>query len=867
MKVVKLGILFINFIGLVFTIVTKNYQWGTYLVLFLLCFLFVFYKGNDYKRQDFFGKRAILASNIILLFFAVAVCRLINIQIFNQKLYARKIDIQSEALVISRGSRGEILDSTGKSLAYNVTNYTVAVDPSKIYEDNNGMKALNEILDLQVIKGDNKVKKDEFLKSLEESYNNKKKYKLLAKGISEEDKISMEKIIKRYKIGKNEIYFKGDFYRLYHKKDIYQSLVGFVGENDSSIEKKGLFGIERKYDSYLEGKALKKKIRVDRQRRKVIPTSTSEVQKRIDGQNVHLTIDNEINFVLNEEIRKKFVDTDAEGAFGIIMDPNNGRILGTASYYKDPNLSVRNGVFQDQVEPGSIFKPIIMASALNEKYFNKDTKFDIGNGTIKKYNHTVQEATKSLSGVIPASDIIRRSSNTGMVLVGDYFTNEMFENYLKNFGLYDITGVDFPNEKKPYTTPYKKWDKLKKSTMSFGQGIAITPIQMAVAFSAVINGGTLYRPYLVEKIESEDGVIIRRNLPHQVRRVITKETSDTMREILEASVADGTGTRAKVEGYRIGGKTGTGQVPGKRGAYLKNDYLASFIGFFPVEKPKYVVLIMVLKPNGKTINEKYGGSVAAPVFGEIVKRITKIKSIWVEEGNTDVTNISVSDILQNREGNGSKIELIGKMPDLTGLSSKEIIDNFHGTGLNPEIIGVGLVVDQEPKAGTSLENIKTVKVILGDGVKDNTTTTNNPSASATTNKPVTNTSAGSTSTSNSSRSESTNTNDRPIQNTTTTTNTNNTTKVSGSTTNTTNTNKPTTTTTSNKPATNTMTTTTTRPSTTDTTTTNSTTKPSTATTTTTTTKPSNTKSSSTQSKDGVNYGKKVGKYRELIINN
>ena len=714
---IKIGILFINLIGLGWTIASKNYQWTTYLVPLFMYFLFVFSKGDDYRKLDFFGKRVLLASNIVLMLFLVIVCRLINIQIFNKETYMRRIDMQSEALVISRGSRGEILDTTGKSLAYNVTNYTVAVDPSRIYGDSDGMRALTEILELRVIATDNKVDKEEFLESLEEASNNRRKYKLLATGISEDNKLVMEEIMRKHRIRQNEIYFRREFNRLYHRREMYQSLVGFVGENDSSNEKRGLFGVERGYDSYLEGKALSRKVRVDRGRRRAIPNLTSEIQKRLDGQNLYLTIDNDINSILNEEIKKKFDDTNAEGAFGIVMDPNNGKILGTASYYRDPNLSVRNGVFQDQVEPGSIFKPIIMAAALNEKYFERDTNFDIGNGTIRKHNHTIREATRSLRGVITAEDILTRSSNTGMVLIGDYFTNENFENYLKNFGLYDVTGVDFPNERKPFTTPYAKWDRLKRSTMSFGQGIAITPVQMATAFSALVNGGTLYRPYLVEKIESDDGIIIRRNVPHPVRRVMTKETSDIMREILETAVVSGTGTRAKVEGYRIGGKTGTGQIPGNGGAYLRDDYLASFIGFFPVEQPRYVILIMVLKPEGNTVAEKYGGTVAAPVFSEIVKRITRIKSIWVTEESTNVTNISIGNVLQNRGTNGSRIELVGEMPDLTGRSSREIIDNFHGTGLTPEIVGVGLVVDQEPKAGTPLENVRTVRVVLGDEIR------------------------------------------------------------------------------------------------------------------------------------------------------
>lgn len=875
MKGIKLTVLFINLIGLVFALVTQNYQYSIYLFLFFLYFLFVFHKGDNYDKLDFFGQRANLASNIVMLLFLIATCRLINIQIFNKELYESKIERQSEALVISMGSRGEVIDSTGKSLAYNVTTYTMAIDPSKIYDNEAGLKALNDILDLKSITN-KKIKKQEVLESVNDSTATTKKYRMIAKDISEDEKEEIEGIMKKYRLRKNEIFFAGDFQRIYPKKDIYQNLVGFVGENSSSKDKKGLFGVENAYDSYLRRRALRKKIRVDRQRRRVIPTSNSEIQKKIDGKNVHLTIDSDINFVLNEEIKKKFDETSAEAAFGIVMDPNNGKILGTASFYKNKSLSIRNGVFQDQVEPGSIFKPIIMSAALNEKFFNKDTNFDIGNGTITKYNHTIKETTKSLHGVITAADVIRRSSNTGMVLVGDYFTNELFEKYLRDFGLYDITGVDFPNERKPFTVPYKKWDRLKKSTMSFGQGIAITPVQMASSFSALVNGGTLYRPYLVEKIEAEDGVVIRRNVPKPIKRVITKETSDTMREILENAVNSGTGTRAKVEGYRIGGKTGTGQVPGARGGYLANDYLASFVGFFPVESPKYVILIMVLKPNGKTINEKYGGSVAAPVFGEIVKRITKIKSIFNNDDSDNIVTSIKPPTIEEILGKNNKIELTGVMPNLTGYSPKEVIYNFEGNHVEVEVEGAGLIVDQEPKPGTPMENVKKIKLILKENVNGIEKVPNNigvtPSETELTSEPsgATNTDIGSnnnppkpTETTNTSASGS------PSTGTTKPTSTDNP--------STTNKTKPVTT--SNQTTTgNTLT----RPTTSNTTTT----KPANTGTSTTTTKPStSTTSNSSQitvtetvvdgnrtpstgsSSNGVNYGRQVGKYKEIIIDN
>ena len=397
----------------------------------------------------------------------------------------------------------------------------------------------------------------------------------------------------------------------------------------------------------------------------------------------------------------------SDEAYGIVMDPNNGKILGVASLTTNKKRALRNPVFQNQFEPGSTFKPIVVAGAMDRGLINRNTTFDVGEGRITKYGHTIRESSRSTRGVITTEEVLKKSSNVGMVLIGDKFTDKEFEDNLKDFGLYDRTGVDFPGEIKPFTVSYKKWHGLKKSTMSFGQGIVVTPIQLATAFSAVINGGVLYKPYIVEKITDDSGVIIRRNIPTPVRRVISEKTSEQLREILENVVADGTARRGQVEGYRIGGKTGTAQLSTK-GGYLKNNYLASFIGFFPADKPKYVVLVMFLKPKGETIYEKYGGATAAPVFADIVRRITKTKNILSQ----NVSSISAVTEVKNGESQGNNEFVDVVMPDLTGFSPKDVVYIFKNTDIEISVEGVGLVDKQIPAAGTSLENVKEIKIIL-----------------------------------------------------------------------------------------------------------------------------------------------------------
>ena len=441
-----------------------------------------------------------------------------------------------------------------------------------------------------------------------------------------------------------------------------------------------------------------------RNRKLKLPTSKEFIKMNLNGDDVYTTIDNEIQFILSEELKRKFIDSQSDEAYGMIMDPNNGKILAVASYTTDKKKSMRNPLFQNQFEPGSTFKPLIVAAAMDKGLINKNSHFDVGDGRITKYRHTIKESSRSTRGVLTTEDVLKKSSNVGMVLIGDTFTNQEFEEYLRKYGLYDKTGVDFPGEIKPFTVPYRKWDGLKKSTMSFGQGIAVTPIQLITAFSSVINGGILYKPYIVEKITDDSGVVIRRNIPTPVRRVISEGVSSQLREMLEQVVADGTAKKGAVVGYRVGGKTGTAQLSG-RGGYIKENYLASFIGFFPADKPKYVVLVMFLKPKGETIFEKYGGATAAPVFGEIVRRITKTKNILSQ----DISNISMAK--ETEKGEATPFVDV-EMPDLKGFNPKDVIYIFKNTDIDVKVEGTGLVDKQVPAPGTSLEGVKEIKITL-----------------------------------------------------------------------------------------------------------------------------------------------------------
>lgn len=674
--------------------------------------IFLLISIRDMKKRSTFTKRNRIVIFIITFFIMIIFLRLIQIQIFDKSKYVSMMNSQILSVNKEEGERGIIYDSTGKKLAFNKRLYTMHINPNLLNDEKYSADLLK---DVELIVESKLVKIDEnIIKELKEMASQNKKYKVLAKNIDDDTKDKIDELIETYhkeqgkKSYKSPIVYDKSIERIYYQEKEYEKLIGMVKFTDNSTSKLGISGIEKRYEDYLveRKRAISKLYGLNK--KTILPLSKDTVYSDLNGKNLHLTIDSNINYILNDEMKIQFEETQAREAYGIVMDPNSGRILGIAALSRDKKL-LRNNIFQSQYEPGSIFKPIIVSAALNEGLISKNSKFDVGNGSIVKYRKTIKESSRTTKGVLTTTQVIMKSSNVGMVLISDYFSDQLFEEYLKKFGLYDKTNIDFPDELKPYTIPYQKWDKLKKNNMAFGQGIVVSPIQMAVAFSAVVNGGTMYKPYLVDKITDNDGVVIMRNTPEKVREVIKPEVSEMVRGMMEETVSAGTGKRAYIEGYRLGGKTGTAQLSAGKSGYEKNEYLASFIGFFPADKPKYVVLVMFMRPQGDAQFKKFGGYVSAPVVGNIARRI--IKDDKVLSQNISKLNSQIGTVQNTKKAVTTDEGNI--MPDLTGISLREVIELFgNDEDIELEITGTGLVKEQQPKAGEDLENVSKIKIIL-----------------------------------------------------------------------------------------------------------------------------------------------------------
>ena len=721
-KKIKLyGILFLFFLLLIFSgylIYNKSFFLLTFSWFFIIYIIFSFVVISNWKKKKLFAKRSSIMLLIILFFLILYALRLLGIQYLQKSKYVALMNEQLLSINKETGQRGLIYDSKGKKLAFNNRKYTISVNPSLLNDE----KIHDEIVKDIVAIRDSKIVKleDNILENLLKLASEGNKYKRLVKDIDDEQKEQIDELlanIERQKIKgqpkyKTVLQFEKSIERKYYKQDEYEKLIGMVRfTEESKDERLGISGLEKQYQNYLVEKKRDIPKLYGLNKKNILALSKETLFSDLNGKNLYLTIDADLNFILNDEIKAQFENTNAYEAYGLIMDPNSGKILAVAAFSKDKNL-LRNNIFQSQYEPGSIFKPLIVAAALNEKFINENTKFDVGDGRIKRFKKTIRESSRSTRGVITTREVVMKSSNVGMVLISDYFTNALFEDYLKAFGLYDKTGVDFPNELKPYTSSYKNWDGLKKNNMAFGQGIVITPIQMITAFSAVINGGTLYKPYIVEKITDSEGTVVMRNTPTVVRKVISEEVSEKMRSILEDTVDKGTGKRARIEGYAVGGKTGTAQLSAGKSGYIRNEYLSSFIGFFPADKPKYVVMAMFMRPQADIQANKFGGVVAAPVVGNVIRRIIKEEEGFAK--NVETINVSNSKD-ENTENIKSSLDAISYedvMPDLEGMSPQEVLAVFKETDIDIEVTGTGLVEEQIPAAGDSLKNVKKVKIIL-----------------------------------------------------------------------------------------------------------------------------------------------------------
>jgi cell division protein FtsI (penicillin-binding protein 3) len=431
-------------------------------------------------------------------------------------------------------------------------------------------------------------------------------------------------------------------------------------------------------------------------------------------RNIVLTIDKPIQHITETELGRGVEKWGAKGGMAIAMDPWSGKILAMASFPTfNPNQFIqyrskswRNRALSDIFEPGSLFKAFLAAAALEEQVVRPSDSFFCENGSYKVSDRTIHDISKH--GWLTFQQIIKFSSNIGASKVGEKMGKERLYRYISAFGFGEKTRAGLPGEGKGMVHHPRYWSPVALDTISFGQGISVTAIQLATALSAIANGGFLMKPYVVERITNEKGEMVQSFKPETVRKVISEETAKKMMVLLKATTEKGgTGEGAIPVGYEVAGKTGTAQkVDSLLGGYSEDRYVSGFMGFAPADAPKLVLLVIVDEPQGSS----YGGVVAAPIFKTIMEKA--LPSLNVIPKGTMVVK-SELDSAPRKEASGTQPLIdgikVGKgmgmavMPDLTGLSMRNALSRIEGKGLVIKVSGNGKVVDQAPRPGSVIE--------------------------------------------------------------------------------------------------------------------------------------------------------------------
>ncbi len=585
----------------------------------------------------------------------------------DQRLYPVPVDAR----------RGTIRDRQGRELAVSVSADSVYAVPAEVKDPAGTARELARVLgqDPQAV-----------LEKLTQK----------AATVWIDRRLEPDKAAELKRLGLRGIGFTERGQRFYPKDALAAHVLGIAG-----IDNQGLEGIEVQYDSYLRG--TRGQIVCERDATgKEIPGGVSEFIPPIDGNDVYLTIDEVIQYIVERELDRGMAETRAKRGMIVAMDPKTGAVLAMASrptynpndYPAYPDSARRNIALSDVYEPGSTFKIVTAAAALEEGVVEPTETF-YDPGFIKVEDRYVRCWVGGGHGTQTFVEAAENSCNVVFATLGMRLGVERFYKYIRAFGFGAPLGIDFPGEAAGLLQPVKDVGLVEIANISFGQGISVTPLQLLSALNAVANGGVLMRPRLVSRIVSSDGSVVREFAPEPIRQVISEDTARELALILESVVVNGSGFRARIPGYRVAGKTGTAEKP-EKGVYGEQR-IASFIGFAPVDDPKISVIVVWDEPNAPI---RYGGVLAAPTFQAIVRdalRYMQVPPTAPVEGSED-----------------AQADGLVTIPDLVGRSLEDAANALRaGLGLEVRTRGSGDIVrDHTPRPGARVKPGTTVVLYL-----------------------------------------------------------------------------------------------------------------------------------------------------------
>ncbi len=581
-------------------------------------------------------------------------------------------------------NRGRILDRSGNELVTNMTVPTLVSVGAQIKDPKETARQLAVILE---------QKEEDVFRAItkKEMSNNQ---------IPGGRKLSIEKARKIQELNLPGIYLAGDTKRFYPNGNMAAHILGFTG-----IDNQGLTGLEKIYDPFLMGTEGHISFPSDAKGR-VLPGGTEDYVAPVNGMDMYLTLDNTIQSFIERELDQAVVAYQPDDVLAIAMNPKTGEILGMGSRptfqpdaYRDYPSEVynRNLPIWKTYEPGSTFKIVTLAAALNEGVINLNEGF-YDPGFINVAGKRLRCWKRQGHGQETMLEVVENSCNPGFVTMGQRLQKERLFDYIKKFGFGQKTGIDLIGEENGLLFNLNKVGPVELGTTSFGQGVSVTPIQQMAAVSAAINGGKLMKPFVAK--EWRDSVthdVVARTLPTEVRQVITAETSAKVRHALESVVAQGTGNKAYIEGYRVGGKTGTAQKV-KNGRYVDGEYIVSFIGFAPADDPQIVVYFAVDNPKALA----FGGLIAAP-------SVKSIMESSLQHLNVPKRKDGIPKEINKALGERAPIEV----PNMVGQSMRDVVTTYDTLPL--VVSGKGqYVIQQSPAPGVKIDEGGKIRIYLGD---------------------------------------------------------------------------------------------------------------------------------------------------------
>ncbi len=634
-----------------------------------------------------------LIGAVFVLVFALVAMRAFDLQVLQEQQWGERAEKQHQKVIPLTPQRGTIFDRNGEELAVSVNVDSIYAEPRKIQDRDAVARSLSRVIDLPVKSINAKLKGNGgfvWLKRQVTPSESEQVRKLKLEGVG---------MIKEHR-------------RFYPNSGLAAHLLGFTG-----LDPMGLEGLELKYDKMILGRGGYLVMERDALGRG-IGAGSPHIQGATRGHDLYLTIDKNLQYIAERELHEGVKAAAAKAGTVVMIEPSTGKILALASHPEyNPNAFFRhkpnqwrNRTVCDSFEPGSTFKIFLMAAALNEAVINTKQKIYCENGTFRVGGKVIND-TKRHQDLTPA-EIIKYSSNIGSAKIGKMLERATFYEYIRDFGFGQVTGVDLPGEASGLLRPSERWFEIDLAAISFGQGVSVTPIQLAAATAALANGGTLMEPYVVERIVDSLGQVNEERRPRVVRKVVAQDVAQTVTRMMEMTTeADGTATRARVPGFRVAGKTGTAQkVDAVTGGYSADKRVGSFVGFLPVEAPRVVILVTIDEPE-KGI---YGGLTAAPVFSRVAAQTMQYLKVTPSEqvpGSEKAPTLeqffaikAASPIVEPKIVAVEATEESGgpQMPDFKGLSYRQVLELMEEKQLNISFRGRGRVVEQSPGPGVSI---------------------------------------------------------------------------------------------------------------------------------------------------------------------